>query len=206
MLRNLHRTAMRARCLVILSAFMAPALFTACARPPASLSGAFQEITVEDAQQRDLTGQRVRWGGTIVSVTPSQHDTCFEIVGRPLDREARPRWTDQTSGRFLACAQGFYDPAVYGARREATVVGTLQPSVVRKIGDYDYRYPQVRVERLHLWPERALREVYYTPWPYTFWYGWWGPYGPYGPRFYDPFWDPWLWSPPVARRVPPPPR
>jgi outer membrane lipoprotein len=206
MLRDLHRASTGASCVASLLALFLLGLLTACAAPPEPLAGTFQEITVEQAQQRDLTGQRVLWGGTIVTVTPSQNDTCFEIVSRPLDREARPRWTDQTSGRFLGCAQGFYDPAVYSMGREVTVVGTLHPSVVRKIGEHDYRYPQVSVEQLYLWPERVPREIYYAPWPDTFWYPGWGPYGPYGPWLYGPYWSPWIWwSPPLVWPVPPPP-
>ncbi|HVO22942.1 MAG TPA: Slp family lipoprotein [Candidatus Margulisiibacteriota bacterium] len=208
--RSFHHTVTGASHIAILLAVMM--LLSACAAPPAPLAGSFQEITVQQAQQQDLTGQRVRWGGMIVRVTPGQNDTCFEIVSRPLDRAARPRWTDQSSGRFLACAQGFYDPAVYGAGRELTVVGTVQPSVVREIGQYDYRYPQVSVEQLYLWPQRAPNEGYYAPPPGTFGYPeWWesyyGPYyGPYGPWFYEPYWASWMWwSAPIVWPVPPPP-
>ncbi|HVO26584.1 MAG TPA: Slp family lipoprotein [Candidatus Margulisiibacteriota bacterium] len=151
----------------------------ACAQPPPMLSGGpFSEVSVLDAQARDLTGQRVRWGGSIVATTPEKDETCFEIVSRPLDREARPRRTDESDGRFLACAQGFFDPAVYAAGREATVVGTLETTTVGKIGEYDYRYPRVAAEHVFLWPKREPVEAYYVygPWPDGFWYPLWGPW------------------------------
>lgn len=159
-------------------------LLGACATPPAVLSGgAFSEVTVEDAQARDLTGERVRWGGSIVATTPGKDQTCFEVVSRPLDGEARPRRTDQSDGRFRACASGFFDPAVYATGREITVVGTLEPATLGKIGEYDYRYPQVSAEHVFLWPKREPVQPYYLyePWPGPFWY-------PYG---YPPWWGPW---------------
>ena len=152
-----------------------------CAAPPAVLSGGvFSAVTVQDAQVRDLGGERVRWGGSIVATTPGKDETCFEVVSRPLDREARPRYTDESDGRFLACAPGFFDPAVYSTGREISVVGTLQTVTLGKIGEYDYRYPRVAAEHIFLWPKREAAQAYYVaePWVGPFWY-------PY------PYWGPW---------------
>ncbi len=170
-----RRTAL----LLLLASAAGACALGACAKPPATLSGGpFAEISVLDAQTRDLTGQRVRWGGSIVVTTPEKDATCFEIVSRPLDGEARPRRTDESDGRFLACANGFFDPAVYAAGREVTVVGTLQTPTVRKIGEYEYRYPRVAAEHVFLWPKREPVEAYYVsgPWPDSFWYPFWGPW------------------------------
>lgn len=151
-----------------------------CMRPPARLAGTFPATTVRDAQTTPHTGERVRWGGAIVSTMPGTQETCFEVVSLPLDRQARPRDTDETFGRFVACAPGFYDPAVYGPEREVTVVGTLEGTEVRKVGDYDYPFPRVRAETVQLWPEEPRRDVVYEPY--------WGPYGMWGP-----YWG-WGWG------------
>lgn len=167
-------------------------MLSACVTPPAPLAGGpFEEITVAQAQGGDLEGQRVRWGGEIASTTTGKDDTCFEVVGRPLDKEARPRHTDQTEGRFIACVSGFYDPAVYEKGRELTVIGTLQASTVSKIGEYEYRYPRVAAETVYLWPKRPpYSYVYYGPWGSPLWYPYvypyWGPW-PYAPWPY-PYW------------------
>ncbi len=156
-----------------------PCVWGACVTPPAVLSGgAFSETTVEEAQSRDLTGQRVRWGGSIVATEPGKDETCFEVVSRPLDREARPRRTDDSDGRFLACAAGFFDPAVYAEGREISVVGTLQATTLRKIGEYEYRYPRVIAENVYLWPKRepVPPYYYYGPWAGPPWYSVWGPW------------------------------
>jgi outer membrane lipoprotein len=170
----------------------------ACVKPPAPLAGGpFAEITVPQAQQQSLEGQRVRWGGEIVTTTTSPDETCFEVVSRPLDAAARPRWTDQSDGRFLACTPRFYDPAVYSKGRELTVIGTLQAPTMGKIGEYEYRYPRVAAEEVYLWPQRPpYGTVYYYPWGgpvwypfgYPYWYPYWGGWPP-GPWLY-PYWGP----------------
>jgi outer membrane lipoprotein len=146
-----------------------------CAATPRQLAvGPFDELTVAEAQRREAAGARVRWGGVIVGVTPRKEDTCIEVGSRRLDRQGRPQRGDESEGRFLACAPGFYDPAVYAKGRALTVVGTLRESVVRKIGEYDYTYPVVAAEQVHLWPKRPRVQpsyLYYDPF--------WGPYWPY---------------------------
>ena len=138
-------------------------LLSGCFKPPAPLAGTFPQISVPEAQHGGLSGQRVRWGGIIVSTTPQKEDTCFEILARPLSSEARPRRTDESEGRFIACAPGFYDPAVYSKGRELTVVGTLQQPEMRKIGEHEYQYPKVAAEGVYLWPKREQSPVYYYP-------------------------------------------
>jgi outer membrane lipoprotein len=93
---------------------------SACARPPLDVAGEFSMTTVRDAQIAERPGERVRWGGTIVETRPQRDETCIEIVSLPLDRRARPHQTDQTFGRFLACASGFYDPEIHARGRDVT--------------------------------------------------------------------------------------
>ncbi len=163
---------------------------SACARPPRQLAGVFAEITVAQAQQGNGIGQTVRWGGRIVATTPGKDETCFEVVSRPLNSEPRPRRTDESDGRFIACATGFYDPAVFSQKRELTVVGTLQPATVGKVGEYEYHYPHVAVEKVVLWPRRKRETLrYYDSWYDPLWYSYWGPW-PYGPWRYAPYWGP----------------
>lgn len=149
----------------------------ACAtEPPARLSGgSFAAVTPHMAQKQDLVGSRVRWGGTIASVSTHQSQTCFQVVSHPLDSSARPEGGDRTEGRFMACIAGFYDPAIYASGREVTVVGTLQVPFLGKIGEYDYRFPRVAAEAVYLWPKPEPRQNYYPPYYDPFWY----PHGPW---------------------------
>jgi outer membrane lipoprotein len=162
-----------------------PALVLAgCVRPPAPLAdAALTEVSIAEAQAGRSAGARVRWGGTIVDVIPEADQTCFEVVSRPLDRRARPTRTDESEGRFLACAPGFYDPAIYAADRELTVVGTIGEPVTRKIGEYEYRYAQLHAEHVFLWPERRPEPAY----PPGVYWGW----GYSNQPYWGPYWDPY---------------
>jgi outer membrane lipoprotein len=168
------------------AAALALALFAVgCARPPAALRGTYAPLGPAEARARDATGERVRWGGEIIRTTPEATETCFEILGKPLDGEARPREGDQTLGRFIACAPGFHDPAIHAAGREVTVTGTLAEPRTRPVGSYEYRFPVVRADTVHLWPERERVLYYYDPWYDPFWgypwgYPFWGPYPYWG--------------------------
>src|SRR5262249_22974902 len=119
---------------------------TGCVHPPTVLQGEFPPTTVSDAQWRDASGERLRLGGEIASTTQAADGPGFEIVGMPLDRRAEPRRMDQTYGRFLACAPGFYDPAIYAVERKVTVVGTVDGFVDGQVGDRGYRFPRLRAE------------------------------------------------------------
>jgi outer membrane lipoprotein len=164
-------------------------LLSGCYKPPAPLAGTFPHVSITEAQRGEMTGQAVRWGGVIVSTMPKKEETCFEILARPLNSRARPERSDESQGRFLACAHGFYDPAVYSKGREVTVVGTLQQPEMRKIGEHEYEYPRVTAETVYLWPKRKYASAYYYPgWPDWYWYPGWGPW-PYG--YYSPLWGPW---------------
>ncbi len=147
--------------------------------PPGPLAGNnFAPITPHLAQsQPDTLGKSVRWGGTIASIDNTEkNETCFQIVSRPLDAEARPEDSDHTNGRFIACASGFYDPEIYRPAREITFTGTVQTPTFGKVGKSDYIFPRLAVDTLFLWPKRQPVPDY--------------PMGFYGPGF-----DPWMMTP-----------
>jgi outer membrane lipoprotein len=162
-----------------------------CAAAPKPLRGDYAAVLPDQAAASEAANASVRWGGSIVATTPSADQTCLEILGRELGDTARPRLTpDQSTGRFIACRAGFYDPAIFAAEREVTVTGRIDGYETRRIGEYDYRYPRVAAEVIYLWPERH-DEAYYYPAPYwpVFRPAWWGGYyvpiraaGPRPPR------------------------
>src|SRR3546814_7407136 len=81
-------------------------LLGACAAGPGPLRGTFSAITPREASTGQGTGDTVRWGGLIAATEPLSDRTCFQVVGKPLGRSARPTEDDKTDGRFLACSQG----------------------------------------------------------------------------------------------------
>ena len=165
----------------------ASVLLAGCATVPAPLAGNdFAATTPQQAVAQNASGQRVRWGGEIIKVEPR---------------------ADRGQGRFVACKQGFLDPAEYPMGRDVTVVGAIDGSERHKVGDYDYTFAKVDASEVYLWPKRAdYPPGYYDP----FW----------GPCYGDPFWGSgwsncgrWGWGggywggPPVVivRPNPPPP-
>ncbi len=183
---------------LLASAAIVALTLTGCATVPAQLAGSnFAAITPQQAAQQNAQGEHVRWGGKIVKVEPKSDQTCFEILSRELYADARPRPRAASSGRFIACSKGFYDPELYKRDREMTVTGQLAGTQKHPVGGYEYTYPLVNADNVYLWPLRE-RAYGYSAWPY----------------YYDPFWGPWgpywgrgWWSPPViiVRSAPPPP-
>ncbi len=157
---------------LVLSAVL---LLGACAAP-AVLKGEFASITPQQAAlSESVAVSPVRWGGTILSSNNTPEQSCFEVLGRPLDYNARPLATDSEQGRFLACKSGFLDPALVKPGRDVTIVGAISGVEQRKVGDFDYRYPKLEAQTIYLWPERSQNDTYYVepffyPYPYYFYY------------------------------------
>jgi outer membrane lipoprotein len=152
------------------------ALLAGCASIPKPLEGNYTDVSTTSAQQGGAGGTHVRWGGQIIKTEPGESQTCFYLMARPLDGQARPEGGNagDNQGRFVACRSGFYDPEVFTRGREVTVTGTLHGTVSEKVGDYDYAYPRVEAEVVYLWPKRPIMVDY--------------------PGYYDPFWGPG-WGP-----------
>lgn len=164
---------------LIVALSLSALLVTGCATAPKPLQGEFSAVMPEQASTTQPAGESVRWGGSIVSVSPTASETCIEVLGRDLNANARPRATpDLSAGRFLACRAGFYDPAIFTAEREVTVTGRIAGYETRRIGEYDYRYPRVAAEVIYLWSPRRETEFYRHHSP--FWPGyrpfWWHRY------------------------------
>ena len=148
---------------------LATALLAACANEPKPLQGNFAQISPRDTVSIDRTGALVRWGGYIVQVEPQTNRTCFEMMSTRLNVFGRPYWaSDDVGGRFIACKDGFYDPALFQPNREMTFTGRIDGYENRRIGGYDYRFPRVAADVVYLWPIQERVDVRAAPWP------WWG--------------------------------
>jgi outer membrane lipoprotein len=172
-------------CIYIGAALLLLAVLTGCA---AGVPAPIREVPAtpvllgEVQQNPDrFVGMTVRWGGVIVQTRNRKDDTVIELVSRSLGSDGRPLLEDRSAGRFLAQLSGFHDPAIYAAGRELTVRGVITGVSEQAIGDYTYRYPQLRADGVYLWPQRHPPEpIYYDPW-------WWDPWYPWGwPYYYAP--------------------
>lgn len=152
---------------------LASLVLAACATQPTPLQGSFSAITPQQAAGSDSTGAVVRWGGRIVQVEPGPNRTCFQMLSTRLSDYGRPYWaTDEVGGRFIACRDGFYDPALFQPNREVTFTGRIAGYENRRIGEYDYRFPRIDADVVYLWPIRERVDVITRPAPWP-WWGWW---------------------------------
>jgi outer membrane lipoprotein len=148
-----------------------------CAPSVLRSEGPFSPVMPSAAAAGAGAGERVRWGGVIAATNPQESETCFDVVSKPLDGRYRPRDTDETMGRFRACAPGFYDPGIYEPGRLVSVIGTLRGTVPAQVGEHALVYPLVAAETVYLWRPRQQRDYY--PYPY-YWFGYPYPYTYWG--------------------------
>jgi len=150
-----------------------------CASKPASSISLAVVEDVSLAQVRkagdDYLGSIVRWGGVVTEVENKVDKTWVFLVGRALKDNEKPVSDSPSDGRFIASFDGFIDPLVYKVGRPLTVVGSIEGSTVRPIGDY--QFPIVTVRDSHLWADSVKTRAYYAPPPY--WY--------YDMRYYHPY-------------------
>lgn len=157
-------------------------LVAACTSIPVQLEGEYSTLIPENAGEKDVKTP-VRWGGVVLETRPEEDFTCFEILSRQLQKSMRPVYSDQNSGRFIACKPGFYDPVVFEKGREVTLTGEILYMDTRKVGEYDYNYPVVDIEFMSLWPKRRQRVYVYGAYHPYYWH-----YAPPGFRFRYPYW------------------
>jgi outer membrane lipoprotein len=145
----------------------------ACASKPSTSVGLAEVDDIPLGSVREsidaFQGTTVRWGG-IVSETENKADhTLVFVVARQLKNKEKPDSDSASDGRFVARFNGFIDPQVYKAGRPLTVVGPIDGSLDRPIGEYDYRFPIVAVRDSHLWADPSKEpKVYYYPDPWFY--------------------------------------
>jgi outer membrane lipoprotein len=128
---------------------------SACTTVPEQIQGTYPDISPARVEP-GVYGSNVRWGGVILDSRNTGRGTCFEILSKNLDKHLRPELHDATLGRFIACKHGFHDPVVFTKGREITMTGRIQNIEVRKIDEFDYRYPMLEVDDLVLWQKRRI--------------------------------------------------
>ncbi|HAJ91449.1 MAG TPA: hypothetical protein DCO71_02300 [Gammaproteobacteria bacterium] len=180
-----HITAYRC-CLLLLTL-----LLGACAsQVPQNIREApADNLSLEQVHKHtaDYLGRQVRWGGTIIETGNQEATTLLTVLGQPLYKDGEPKFSDDSSGRFIAIVPAFLDPQVYAPDREVTVTGSLLRTETGKVGEYPYTYPVIQVDAWYLWPKRTKRPYGYPypgwndPWYYDPWY-------PYGYRYPYRYW------------------
>lgn len=137
-------------------AFIALALLlSACASTPpfsADRLGAINRALIpEQAAQMGAKGEKVLWGGVIVSAQNTPTQTDITVLAYPLADNQRPQLNLAPQGRFIVHHHGYLETLVYAPGRQLTILGVVQGMTEGKVGEAPYRYPEVKSEDLYLW-------------------------------------------------------
>lgn len=147
-MKNIHRS------LVLI---LTVVLMQACATTP-KFDTSNVEIDVTPQRAADganaLQGIRVLWGGVIIASSNLKDATQLEVLAYPLAPNQRPDIDKAPLGRFLARQTGFLETTDYAQGRLITLSGLLREPREGRIGESEYTYPVVEIDRLHLWPKQ----------------------------------------------------
>ncbi|VAW97318.1 hypothetical protein MNBD_GAMMA22-2274 [hydrothermal vent metagenome] len=150
-------------------------ILTSCAAKPPLILQLDNEQVVTPLSQVDIEsslGQTVRWGGTIIETINKKDYSQIIILAYPLDNEARPiNFERDGTRRFIAKFDYFIEPNTYSKDREITIIGKLDRIEQSKVGEFDYEFPIITVEKHLLWPIRSNYDPYYND---NYYY--WNPY------------------------------
>jgi outer membrane lipoprotein len=133
-------------------------LLSACATTPKfDTSGIDMSITPQRAaaESESLRDSTLLWGGVIIAAHNLKEETQLEILGYPLDSDQRPEMETRPLGRFIAVQTGYLETSDYTEGRLVTVSGTLDKNLVGRIGESEYTYPVLKINKLYLWPRRG---------------------------------------------------
>jgi len=126
----------------------------------------------------EAKGKIVLLGGTVVQTVPKSKETEIEVVQKQVSSSGEPYLTDKSEGRYLVVVDRFLDPAIYRPGRDITIAGKVQGSVLRRLGEIEYRYPVIAALEIYLWKEPLSPQSY--PYAYPFGYPYyrrgWYPY------------------------------
>lgn len=123
-------------------------------KPVLPTEGANRDISAKQVIDtgKQYVGNRVLWGGVIISSNNLEGRTRLELLAYPLDSNLRPLTDKQAGNRFLVYQQGYLETADYSAGRQVSVVGTISGIEEGRLGEVSYKYPTIEAEQLHLWP------------------------------------------------------
>jgi len=105
--------------------------------------------------QRHL-GERLLYGGLVLSITQTESVSTLEILAFKLDVTGEPVDLDTSGERFLARTAEPLDERIE-AGLLVTLTGTVAGSETLPLPGRNYRYPLLLLHELHLWDEPFRR-------------------------------------------------
>lgn len=127
-----------------------------CATTPAfDTNGINRQLSPTQAADSasNSVGQRIIWGGMILSSVNLAEATQIEVLAYPLNNNHRPDPNASPLGRFLLRKDGYLETREFAEGRYISVQGHIVKTQQGKIGEKQYLYPVVESEQIFLWPK-----------------------------------------------------
>jgi outer membrane lipoprotein len=135
-------------------------LLAGCAGTPHRWSGIpTPKMVVEEAAVHK--GASVEWGGEVIAVENRRNDSWVEVLAYPLDSRGWPQFDEPSIGRFMARAEGYLEPAEFEPGRPLRIQGTFSEVRIGKVGEAEYLFPLLEVQKMWLWPK--VIQPHHTP-------------------------------------------
>ena len=99
----------------------------------------------------NYTDQTVMWGGRVIEINAGNDLTEIAVLQLELSNQGYPVESDKSRGRFLVRSSKFMDPAIYPDGTLITLVGKVEGSETRLIGEMPYLYPVVTLIEIKKW-------------------------------------------------------
>ena len=128
-------------------------LLTACVSPPFSSNGIARDVSPLDVLQDDAieVGQRIMWGGVVVSSNNSSEGSQLELLTYPLDYLQRPDANLRSTGRILINSTQYLETLDFTTGKRVTAVGEFAGTATGKVGEAEHVFPMMNASDIHLW-------------------------------------------------------
>jgi outer membrane lipoprotein len=151
--RELH--SMNKRYVQVAVFFSLALILTGCAtgisrqaRSQITYAGPFNSVQMHP---ENYINQTVMWGGSVIEINAGNELTEMVVLQLELSNQGYPRESDRSQGRFLVRSSKFMDPAIYPDGTLITMVGKVEGSATRLIGEMPYLYPVVTLIEIRKW-------------------------------------------------------
>lgn len=118
------------------------------ARDQITYDGPFADVQRDPARYK---GETLLLGGKVIETSTRAGATEMVVLQLEIGTRDRPKDNDQSQGRFLVRSAQFIDPAIFPQGTLITVVGRLQGSETRLIGEMSYTYPVMDIREIKKW-------------------------------------------------------
>ena len=137
------------------SALLVAVLLSACQTTPSiDPDDSASTITPNQLTAETDIGQEYAWGGKILQVQNNADSTEITVLAYPMDSNKKPRFSDSSSGRFIAVYPGYLEPIDYSSGNGIIAVGNLSGFRGGKVSGADYRFPLLQVDDLQRYSPR----------------------------------------------------